>query len=129
MTRALRDRRVPMEEISLLLGHIHDGDESRAMTKIYAPDKPEYCKTAIAAIDEIMTEMSGLMKTPKLNDPMAVHSYIDSIRYRGRHLSERQRFRMRQLIPQGLANGDIGDLLNLPESTVSTYRQSLGRQD
>ncbi len=62
--RELRRRRVPGDEISLMLGHMPVGLNDT--TAIYSPYDPDYCQTAAAAIDDYCTEVSGMMTVRRL---------------------------------------------------------------
>jgi hypothetical protein len=72
MGRALRTKRVPDEPIELMMGHIKPAGRS-SVTSIYAPYDPDYCRDAVGAIDEIMTDLQKHtsrriipVQTPKL---------------------------------------------------------------
>lgn len=60
MSRELRKRRVPAEQIKLMLGH-QLPDET---TQIYAPYDPDYCREAAAAIDAYMADLQKLVSLP-----------------------------------------------------------------
>jgi integrase len=62
MGRELRRRRVPRDEISIMLGHL-PVDEN-ATTLLYSPHDPDYCINAKAAIDEYCAELNRLLKRP-----------------------------------------------------------------
>lgn len=55
MARELRRRRVPNDEISIMLGHKVVGLNDT--TGIYSPYDPDYCINAREAIDDVMNEM------------------------------------------------------------------------
>jgi integrase len=65
MARELRKRRVPGEQIELMLGHRRPD----ATTQIYAPYAPDYCLDAAAAIDAYMAELQKFVSVP-LVDPI-----------------------------------------------------------
>ena len=50
MSRELRKRRVPAEQIELMLGH--------------APHDPDYCSDAAAAVEAYMAELQKLVSLP-----------------------------------------------------------------
>lgn len=60
MARELRKRRVPAEQIELMLGHRRPD----VTTQIYAPYEPDYCADAAAAIDAYFRELRKLLKRP-----------------------------------------------------------------
>lgn len=60
MARELRKRRVPAEQIELMLGHRRPD----VTTQIYAPYEPDYCRDAAAAIDAYFRDLRKLLKRP-----------------------------------------------------------------
>ena len=68
MARELRKRRVPGEQIKIMLGH-QLPDQT---TQIYAPYDPDYCAEAKAAIDAIMVELQGLVSFPIVGPSVVV---------------------------------------------------------
>jgi integrase len=60
MARELRKRRVPTEQIELMLGHRRP-DKT---TQRYAPYHPDYCQDAASAIDAYMVDLQKLVASP-----------------------------------------------------------------
>ena len=58
MARELRKRRVPAEEIELMLGHRRP---NQGTTGIYAPYDPDYCSHAVAAIDDVFAALESIL--------------------------------------------------------------------
>ena len=52
MARELRRRRVPLDQIGQLMGHVR-----RGVTALYAPDEPEQLTDAVTVIDQIMVDV------------------------------------------------------------------------
>jgi len=61
--RALRRRRVPGDEISIMLGHLVVTENQT--TGIYSPHDPDYCLTAKAALDDYLREVDRHMRGPR----------------------------------------------------------------
>ncbi|WP_084536600.1 tyrosine-type recombinase/integrase [Azospirillum halopraeferens] len=64
--RELRRRRVPVDEISVVLGHKQVSEND--ITGIYCPHDPDYCINAERAIDAYCQEVDRLMKCRRLVD-------------------------------------------------------------
>lgn len=71
MAREMRRRRVPGEEISLMLGHQVAGAKT---TQIYAPYDPSYCSNAVAAIEDYFHTLQKMTKRPLIG-PRAVDRF------------------------------------------------------
>ncbi|HEY0833322.1 MAG TPA: hypothetical protein VGE72_05375 [Azospirillum sp.] len=63
MGRELRRRRVPSDEIAIMLGHKPVGVKST--TLVYSPYDPDYCVHAVAAIDAFCAEIDGHLSGPR----------------------------------------------------------------
>lgn len=59
MAREFRKRKVPDEEIGLMLGHRIPGHNQT--TGIYAPFEPDYCSLAVAAIEDVISKVDAMM--------------------------------------------------------------------
>lgn len=68
MARELRKRRVPAEQIELMLGHARPD----STTQIYAPYSPDYMQEAVAAIDAYMAELQKLVTWPIVRPMVAL---------------------------------------------------------
>jgi integrase len=75
LPRIMREREIPLEQIAGYIGHQECkalfGHEvpSHKMTKIYAPDSPDYLKDAAAVIDDTMCEIRSHLKKVNLDCP------------------------------------------------------------
>jgi integrase len=58
MARELLKRRVPRDQIELMLGHRRPNEGT---TGIYAPYDPDYCVHAIAAIDDVFAALESIL--------------------------------------------------------------------
>lgn len=70
MARELRKRRVPTEQIKLILGHLPSGSD--ATTSIYAPYDPDFLGDAVRAIEEVMLEVRRHLKRVRIDEPRLV---------------------------------------------------------
>jgi hypothetical protein len=77
MGRELRRRRVPGDEIAIMLGHkpVYESDT----TLIYSPYDPDYCKNAVKAIDEYCLELNTLLRKRKIIH-FPVSSQVEKLR-------------------------------------------------
>lgn len=83
LPRELRRRRVPAEQIKMMLGHLPRGSD--ATTAIYAPYDPDYCLDAAAAIDaywdEVKTHLfAGILAQMALERPAEAPSNVLPLR-------------------------------------------------
>lgn len=67
--RELRRRRVPTDEVSLMLGH-RPADVSKT-DLIYAPYDPDYCRAAARAIDKLFIELRHISFRKSASKPRA----------------------------------------------------------
>lgn len=107
MAREMRKRGVPIEEISLFLGHLPRG--STATTSIYAPFEPQYCTKAVAAIEEVMDEVRGRMTRYNIDDLPGTLAYLDQPRPQRqlRQMPENMIAELRSMIKEGVAIREI----------------------
>jgi integrase len=129
MARELRKRKVPLEEIQLMLGHLPQGSE--ATTSIYAPFEPDYCESAVAAIDAVMAEVRGHLQRAKLDRPgnvvgMDALMPVDMTGRAWRHgVGEAKRQEVRRLILAGVPHKEVVARTGVSGGTVSVIRQDL----
>ena len=71
MAREMRKRKVPVDQIGIFLGHLPKNSD--ATTSIYAPDDPEYCPEALAAIEDVTTEIRRHLKRANID-----HAVVDA---------------------------------------------------
>ena len=123
MARELRKRRVPTEQISIVLGHLPKG--SAATTSIYAPFDPDYCLEAAAAIEDVMREVRGHLKRASLDlAPVAVAG-VSTGRAVRRGIGEAKREQIRELILGGIIHREVVRISGVSGATVSQIRQEL----
>ena len=125
MARELRKRRVPTEQISLMLGHLPKGSD--ATTSIYAPYDPDYCSDAAVAIEAVMGEIRGHLKTASLDRGAvaAVDALIPTGKAVRKGIGEAKREEIRRLILAGVPHREVVAITGVSGGTVSVIRQDL----
>jgi hypothetical protein len=125
MSRELRKRRVPTEQIGLFLGHLPDG--SAATTSIYAPYEPGFMSDVVDAIESVVSEVRKHLKRAQIDkpdiDPADPAAAIGSSHRRG--IGERKRDEARFLILSGVAHAEVVRMSGVSSGTVSSIRQEL----
>jgi hypothetical protein len=123
IARELRKRRVPTEQISLVLGHLPKGSD--ATTSIYAPYDPDYCIEAAAAIEDVMQEVRRHLKTASIDlAPIAIAG-VSTGKAARRGIGEAKRQQIRDMIMAGTIHKEVVRLSGVSGSTVSQIRQEL----
>lgn len=108
IARALRERKVPPDQIGLILGHLPRG--SFATTSIYAPLEPEYCTEAVQALEAISQEVQSLMTSGmELSAPAQVSERLLQFAAAGTKLSEADRRLLRERIRGGASTRDVAE--------------------
>ena len=125
MARELRKRRVPGEQISLFLGHLPKNAD--ATTSIYAPYDPEYCSEAVAAIEDVMTEIRKHLKRANLNQPVLDVEMLAKViasKTKG-GIGDAKRQAIRLMILQGLPHTEVVRRSQTSSGTVSLIRSEM----
>jgi len=125
MAREMRKRKVPKEQISLLLGHLPK--DSDATTSIYAPYDPEYCSEAVAAIEAVMSEVRSYLKRADIDCPIIdVDKLAKTIPSKTKAgIGDAKREEVRRLILQGLPHKEIMQRTGVSAGTVSMLRREV----
>lgn len=124
MSRALRKRKVSLDEIGLILGHLPQS--SSATTTIYAPMDPDYCNDAISAIELELGEIQKCLKSPyDLRDPQTVRSYLAELETPQGHLRDSQKVELENLIMSQVPPHEIHRQLGISYTTIRKHRLRL----
>jgi hypothetical protein len=125
MARQLRKRGVPTEQIKILLGHLPSGSD--ATTSIYAPYEPEFLKDAVAAIEDVMSEIRDHLKVARIDKPAIdpTELALQEHKPHPRSIGEEKRCLVRQLILTGHGHAAVVRLSGVSGGTVSKIRQDL----
>lgn len=125
MAREMRKRRVPTEQIKLILGHLPSGSD--ATTSIYAPYDPDFLGDAVRAIEEVMLEVRRHLKRVRIDEPELVPA--DPVARltapHPRSIDEAKSALVRQLILRGVPHKDVVRQSGVSSGTVSKIRQQL----
>ena len=125
LARELRKRRVPTEQLSLVLGHLPSG--SAATTSIYAPYEPGFLADAADAIEDVMAEVRTHLKRAQIDrpeiDPAALAGAEVNPPRKG--IGEAKRAEVRFLILEGIPHGQVVRRTGVSSGTVSAIRQAL----
>jgi|GEM_PF-480938 len=125
MAREMRKRKVPGDQISIFLGHLPKNSD--ATTSIYAPYEPEYCSEAIAAIEDVMTEIRRHLKRANIDQPIvdaaALAKSIPSKTKRG--VGDAKREEIRFMILSGLPHKEVVRRSGVSSGTVSAIRKEM----
>ena len=127
MSREMRKRHVPTEQIGLFLGRLPKGAE--ATTSIYAPYEPEYCAEASAAIDSVMAEVRGHLKRATIDRPrVEIADLAKAIGPKNRRgVGDVKREEVRFLILSGLPHAEVIRRTGVSSGTVSAIRKEMGQ--
>ena len=125
LSREMRKRHVPTEQISLFLGHLPDG--SAATTSIYAPYEPGFLTDAVAAIESVMAEIQTHLKHAQIDRPeIDPAEFVDIVGKPHRHgIGETKRQEVRWLILSGVPHAEVVRRSGVSSGTVSAVRQEL----
>jgi LysM repeat protein len=113
------------EQISIFLGHLPK--DSDATTSIYAPYEPEYCSEALAAIEDVMSEIRRHLKRANIDQPIldidALAKAIPSKTTAG--IGDAKREQIRHLILSGLPHAEVAHRTGTSSGTVSLVRKEM----
>jgi hypothetical protein len=123
MAREMRKRRVPTEQISLVLGHLPKGSD--ATTSIYAPYDPDYCLEAAAAIEDVMREIRRHLKKASIDLAPVAIAGVTTGKATRRGIGEAKRQQIRDMILAGTIHREVVRLSGVSGATVSQIRQEL----
>ena len=125
MAREMRKRKVPGDQISIFLGHLPK--ESDATTSIYAPYDPEYCSEAVAAIENVMSEIRKHLKRADIDQPVLdVQEIAKSIPSNTKGgVGDAKREEVRFLILSGLPHAEVVKRSGASSGTVSLIRKEI----
>lgn len=130
MSRELRKRRVPLEEIKLFLGHKPLGSDKT--TEIYAPFDPDYCTNAREAIDDVMSQIVVIAKLQKLDSPgefLASLTMCSDAQPSRFGLTTVQQGRLRECLVAGMTLRAVKHEFGISTTTVAKYRKKFGLPD
>jgi hypothetical protein len=123
MSREMRKRRVPTEEIGLFLGH--RPDESVATTTIYAPYEPDFMANAVTAIEDVFAELEKIVRPGLLVPPSAGRkSELRQMKSSRAHPTE-VREKARALILAGVPHARVVKETGMSSGTVSAIRKEI----
>lgn len=122
MAREMRDRGVPMDQISHILGHKPQGTSST--TAIYARFRPEYCVEAVAAIEDIMAEVRKHLKVADIDNPDA--EFTGRVAWSG-HLDTAALLEMHEMIASGLKGIEIARRIGVSSTAIYKHIRKLRR--
>jgi integrase len=125
MAREMRKRQVPIEQISLFLGH--QPKDSALTTSIYAPYEPTYCTEAVAAIENVMSEVRSHLKRTDIDQPTidaATLAKVIGDKNRG-GIGNQKREEIRFLILTGVPHAEIVNRTGVSSGTISLVRKEL----
>ena len=125
MAREMRKRKVPGDQISIFLGHLPK--ESDATTSIYAPYDPEFCSEAVAAIENVMSEIRKHLKRAEIDQPVLdVQEIAKSIPSKTKGgVGDAKREEVRFLILSGLPHAEVVKRSGVSSRTVSLIRKEI----
>jgi len=123
MSRELRKRRVPTEQISLFLGHLPSG--STATTSIYAPYEPDFLSDAIAGVEVVFGTIAQLLPDGYLSPPSV--DYVPTGQASRRGIGEEKRESIRRMMIDGVPHARIVTASGVSGATISAIRKELKR--
>jgi hypothetical protein len=117
MAREMRKRKVPMEQIEYVLGHLPSG--AAKTTSIYAPFEPEYCGEAQHAIQSVMMEVQSLAGISYMSNPAQAVSHFDEVKPTNVGKLSLEQIRVRdELILKGVPGVKIAAQLGVSSTAI-----------